>query len=741
MTSTTLPTGWAPCFAVSEVSSPIFGGESVDVTAFVADRLPGYIVDADLVREAMSLIWAARRGLSEAELSDLLGEGVESLPPVSASPARRASAAASHDCVEALISLSGPLREEVQRRYVLTPDLQAAAHLRLADYFDSRKRRCSVRGTDELPWQLAEAADAQAAMHRRLGAFFDSHGGHLDGHGAEELSWLLAESSTWRRLYDLLAALPFLRGAWQANEDDVEALWSRVERGSDMHLVDAYRPVIEYPQRYRDHVFPVARLLSRTGHPSEALSLLLHLARRRHKTLWRRREIADPADLQRALGDQALVQKDSGNLDGATTLFKGQERVCRERGDWVGLARCIGEQALIRKAAGDLDGALGLLKKRDRISRRLFEKSLEHKANGDLDGALDLLKKDELASRMRGDPAGLLRALGEQAKILTDRGDNAGAEALRKEQEDIRVVLKPPEEPETRVPFEISDFLRSLRTRMRPSAPALARFERLTAWPMLVLSVSIIPLIVAQLRISPLSPWADSLRYADLIVWTLFAAEFCIRSYLAPAPRGAFVRRNWIDLLLVLIPPAMVINFAQAGIFRSIRAVRVIRVVRAGRAMVLLARGARTSRRALRKHPIAWVLLVAAFVTVGAGIIVRVIEANHGVGPNHIDSHFEAFWWAIYNLSTLGSSDFRATTSGGRGLEITLALLGLGLFGLLAGSLGAFFVEKDESAEIAETHHDYQEILGRLAVMEAELARQAPGKPGGASVDERQKHE
>jgi voltage-gated potassium channel len=153
--------------------------------------------------------------------------------------------------------------------------------------------------------------------------------------------------------------------------------------------------------------------------------------------------------------------------------------------------------------------------------------------------------------------------------------------------------------------------------------------------------------------------------------------------------------------------------------------------------MALLAKGVKASRRSLIKHPITYVLLVATFVTVGAGIVVRVIEANRG---SHINSLTDAFWWAIYDLSTLGSNDYRPTTNWGRGLEIILALLGLGLFALLAGSLGAFFVDKEENAE---TQHDYEQISERLGRIEAALAKLAPasGGPEGASVDDPQDSE
>ncbi len=109
-----------------------------------------------LVRAAMSAIWAARHGLSEAELLDVLGAKGEPLPHRHWSPLYLA---AEH----ALVSHSGMLgfshdylRQAVVRRYLGTEAEQRDAHSRLAGYF--AERDLGERKIAELPWQLAQAA-------------------------------------------------------------------------------------------------------------------------------------------------------------------------------------------------------------------------------------------------------------------------------------------------------------------------------------------------------------------------------------------------------------------------------------------------------------------------------------------------------------------------------------------------------------------------------------------------------
>jgi tetratricopeptide (TPR) repeat protein len=111
----------------------------------------------DLVGDAMSFLWASRRGLYESELLELLGDSDQPLPRAVWSPPFLA-------LQESLISRSGLvnffhdyLRQAVENRYLPKPDSHRAWHIWLADYFDTRDT--DERKADELPWQLCHAQE------------------------------------------------------------------------------------------------------------------------------------------------------------------------------------------------------------------------------------------------------------------------------------------------------------------------------------------------------------------------------------------------------------------------------------------------------------------------------------------------------------------------------------------------------------------------------------------------------
>jgi hypothetical protein len=110
---------------------------------------------------------------------------------------------------------------------------------------------------------------------------------------------------------------------------------------------------------------------------------------------------------------------------------------------------------------------------------------------------------------------------------------------------------------------------------------ALANFERMTAWPLLILAMAIIPIIVAPLVVD-LSPGAlSALSAADWLIWAAFALDYIARFSITPR-KGYFLTHHKIDLLVVAVP------FAQP--LRIIRSVRVLRVFRAGRAATYMGR-------------------------------------------------------------------------------------------------------------------------------------------------------
>jgi voltage-gated potassium channel len=245
---------------------------------------------------------------------------------------------------------------------------------------------------------------------------------------------------------------------------------------------------------------------------------------------------------------------------------------------------------------------------------------------------------------------------------------------------------------------------------MGGSAEGLERFERQTAWPMLVLSLAIIPLLVIPL-VADLSPGTERVFFAlDWFLWAAFALEYGIRLYLAP-DKSRFVRSNVIDLVVVVVP-----FLRPLRVMRSARMLRLLRAVRVG---AFLFRGLDALKDVLTRHKLHYTLLVATVVTIGAGMIVAELERNAPEG--NIDSVPDGLWWAISTVTTVGYGDAFPTTAVGRAFAVVLMLVGVGLFGLLAASLASFLIERDIQEEEPEEHRQFREILERLDRIERRL--------------------
>jgi tetratricopeptide (TPR) repeat protein len=454
-----------------------------------------------LVKDTMSLLWAARRGLSEAELLDLLGAPGEPLPHAAWSPLLLAAE-------QWLVNRSGLLklshdsfRTAIRDRTLPTAAEQAAAHLRLADYFGAQQR--GSRQVEEWPWQLSQAR-------------------------------------SWQRLYALLADPEFAIAVWRSDPLELKQYWAQVEPAYGQGPAQAYQPVIEHPETFITvfgrRLNDLARLLLDTGHGREAMvlgafltdyfrkagapqNILAQLAR----ATWSRirsasedrpsapggteqleREAAHlgltQGDLLEAmaewlnvesaqadvLGEHAAALQYLGNLQGASRLLQEQERLLRQTDRKVALAVClnnqatvlmhqdmenasallktaeqisrdtgsqevlakiIGNQALIYLRHSRSEWALPLLDEQQRIYRRLGDREglLTCLSNtgtllmerGELDRALSMFKEVEATGRTLGDKRCVMRSLGNQAGVLQAKGDIGGALVMFKEVERV----------------------------------------------------------------------------------------------------------------------------------------------------------------------------------------------------------------------------------------------------------------------------------------------------------------
>lgn len=354
-----------------------------------------------LVRDAMTALWAARRGMSEAELLELLGSNGQPLPRAHWSPLYLAAD-------QSLVSRSGLIgfghdymRQAVRDRYLSREQDQDQMHSRLADYFGAHER--NRRMLDEFPWHLAQA--------RR-----------------------------WQRLADWLTNLSNLAAALAANQFEVQSYWVQVEANTVARMTDAYRSVVDSPNKYHEYVSSVSFLLQEMGHLSESMQLSSYLVEHF-------RRAGNQRLLAQSLNKQAAIFQVRGDLDSALRLYQEQESICRAIKDADGLARVLLDGASMLNLRGDESRAMKLYQEQERISRKLgnldmVARSLASQAStligrGDLTGASALLREAERIFRALGNPGALATALGALGQIAFRRGDLENAMKLHREEEQM----------------------------------------------------------------------------------------------------------------------------------------------------------------------------------------------------------------------------------------------------------------------------------------------------------------
>jgi voltage-gated potassium channel len=203
------------------------------------------------------------------------------------------------------------------------------------------------------------------------------------------------------------------------------------------------------------------------------------------------------------------------------------------------------------------------------------------------------------------------------------------------------------------------------------------------AWELVMALLAVVYVAVGFALDDPTNPVGAPLEAAELGLTVLFALEFGTR-FAAARDRGAYLRGHWVDLI-ALIP-------ATRG-FRLARLLRLLRLVRAF-ASVYRALGHLTrlaNHRGLSAIVVAWL-----------GVMVICCAALYAVERDvnpAIESPFDALWWGIATLTTVGYGDVYPITAEGRIAASALMLLGIGLFSAVTAIVTSYLLLNGGSHE------------------------------------------
>jgi voltage-gated potassium channel len=230
---------------------------------------------------------------------------------------------------------------------------------------------------------------------------------------------------------------------------------------------------------------------------------------------------------------------------------------------------------------------------------------------------------------------------------------------------------------------------------LEASERRLTRYEQTSALPMVGLALVFLALYATQVLVLSLPHHAKhALSLAQIVLWLFFAIDLLWRTWLAPK-RFRYLASNPLDVAAVILP-----------MFRTLRVVRVF----AG-GQWLLDRG---SKLAVGRTAIA---IVVGATSVAGIAALAMLDAERGAPGTHVHSFWDAAWWSVSTMSTVGYGDVYPVTAQGRIVGVALMVVGVSLLGVVTATVASWFIER--TAEEAESREDH--ILAELQALSARV--------------------
>ena len=151
-----------------------------------------------------------------------------------------------------------------------------------------------------------------------------------------------------------------------------------------------------------------------------------------------------------------------------------------------------------------------------------------------------------------------------------------------------------------------------------------------------------------------------------------------------------------VDLLAIL-PFYLPLLGADLRSLRVLRLLRIVRVAKVGRyysALGMITRVMKSKKEEL----VLTVALMVILLVMSSSVL---YYCENAVQPESFSSIPATMWWAVATLTTVGYGDMYPVTTLGKFCACIIAILGIGMFALPTGILGAGFVEEIQKSKAA----------------------------------------
>lgn len=197
--------------------------------------------------------------------------------------------------------------------------------------------------------------------------------------------------------------------------------------------------------------------------------------------------------------------------------------------------------------------------------------------------------------------------------------------------------------------------------------------------------------------------------YIEVVSVIIFTIEYFLRIWTADL---LYPNKNWfvakikyifsflaiIDLLAILpfyLPFLITIDLRVLRMLRIIRLFRVFKINRYTNALSSIVKVFKNKQNELLSS-----IFVVLLLMIVASVLMYSVENK--AQPEVFRNAFDALWWALATLTTVGYGDIYPITILGKILSAIIAILGIGLVAVPTGIISAGFMENMEESKKCE---------------------------------------
>ncbi|MFZ5985597.1 MAG: ion transporter [Bacillota bacterium] len=177
------------------------------------------------------------------------------------------------------------------------------------------------------------------------------------------------------------------------------------------------------------------------------------------------------------------------------------------------------------------------------------------------------------------------------------------------------------------------------------------------------------------------------LLYLDYAILVVFAADYCVRFYLAE-DKKAFFKGNIFDLIAI-IPFNSLFRIFRAA--RMLRALKITKIFRVLRFISYFLRFSHKFNGFIKTNGFIYSVYITIVIVIFGAIGIYFVEKG-----STISSFYDALWWSFVTATTVGYGDISPATNIGRLIAAILMIVGIGFISMLTGTIATYFLNNGQ---------------------------------------------